>query len=438
MELLSVAQAVHPAKSPYLIDGIYMKCFRTFAMFIALSFSLPVFAETDNKMTFDFDAINTSAALQLIADFAGLNLVSADDITGTVTMRMKGVSWQDALEFVVKTKNLNYHIDSGVLYVSHDADYFQSAEEPVAPEYKNSIFKVRHILASEAIKGFPVLSESGKQETLTSNDASSIVVARMSPERLDELGLYLSAVDFPRAQVMIEARIVEVDRSFSQELGVNWSGTARAGNFTATGSTNFVDMGSQISNAGIGFVSSALILDLELAAMEKGGYGKVISRPRVFASDRQQARIVKGSEVPYQQAAGDGATSVSFKEAALSLDVTPSIDETGVLLDVKLAKDEPDFSNAINGVPPIKTASLTSRVRVRLGSTIALGGVYSNTEHVQEHRVPGLASIPYLGRIFRYSTKSSGTSELILFITPTLIPAIDVAQVQDLRSRQPQ
>lgn len=136
--------------------------------------------------------------------------MSADDITGTVTMRMKGVSWQDALEYVAKTKSLNYHIDSGVLYVSHGADYFQSAEEPVVPEYKNSILKVRHILASEAIKGFPVLSESGKQESLTSNDASSIVVARMSAERLEELGLYLSAVDFPRAQVMIEALLLRL------------------------------------------------------------------------------------------------------------------------------------------------------------------------------------------------------------------------------------
>lgn len=121
--------------------------------------------------------------------------------------------------------------------------------------------------------------------------------------------------------------------------------------------------------------------------------------------------------MPYQQSAGDGATSASFKEAALSLDVTPYIEEDGVVLDIKLAKDEPDFANAIAGVPPIKTVSLTSRVRAEIGSTVALGGVYSNSEFVQEHRVPGLASVPYLGRIFRYSSRSTSESELMLFIT---------------------
>lgn len=402
-----------------------MKILRTFFTVITLLVSLSVFAQTDDKMTFDFDEIDTSSALQVIADFAGLNLVSSDDITGSVVMRMKDVSWQDALEYVSKTKNLDYRIEAGVLYISHDPKYFVSTDELITPALKTSIFKVKHLLASEAIAGFPVLSETGEKESLTSNDTSSIVVARMSPERLDELGMYLRAVDFPRLQVMIEARIVEIDRSFSQELGVNWSGAAKVGNFNASGSTSFVDMGSQLATAGIGFVSSTLILDLELAAMEKGGYGKVISRPRVFASDRQKARIVKGSEVPYQQAAGEGATSVAFKEAALSLDVTPSIDEVGVMLDITLAKNEPDFSNVISGVPPIKTASLTSRVRVKLGSTIALGGVYSNNERVQEHRVPGLASVPYLGRMFRYNTKSSGTSELILFVTTTLVPTLD-------------
>ena len=228
---------------------------------------------------------------------------------------------------------------------------------------------------------------------------------------------------------MIEARIVEVDRSFSKQLGVNWSGTIKAGNFVGKTVGTFVDTGAVPVTAGIGFVSSSAILDLELAAMEKGGYGKVISRPNVFARDKQQARIVKGSEVPYQQATGEGNTATSFKEAALSLDVTPFIDDNGVRLDIKLAKDEPDFANALNGVPPIKTVSLASNVRVKLGATVALGGVYTTIEATQEHRVPGLASIPFLGRLFRYETQSTSTAELILFITPTLVPSIDIAQL---------
>lgn len=389
-----------------------------------------VFAD-DERMNGDFDAIPSKTALQLIADFAGLNLVGADDVDGTVTMHMKSVTWQEALKYVAKTKNLHYEIEGNVLYVSHDPKYFFPLDSPLPvsrDDNKNTIFHIKHMLASEAIAGFPLFSKEFNQESLAANDASGVVLARLSPSRLEELASYLKAVDFPRAQLMIEARIVEVDRSFSKQLGVDWSGTVKAGNFVAKTAGTFVDTGALPVTGGIGFVSSSAILDLELAAMEKGGYGKVISRPNVFARDKQQARIVKGSEVPYQQATGEGNTTTSFKEAALSLDVTPFIDDTGVRLDIKLAKDEPDFANALNGVPPIKTVSLASNIRVKLGTTIALGGVYTTIEASQEHRVPGLASIPYLGRIFRYETQSTSTAELILFITPTLAPAVDEVQ----------
>jgi len=407
-----------------------MKTLRSFLLAVLLAATFSIFAN-DQRMNFDFDAIPTKTALQLIADFSRLNLIGADDVDGTLTMRMKDVTWQDALEYVAKTKNLHHSIEGSVLYVSRDPKYFDLLDSPLPvsrDDNKNTIFNIKHMLASEAIEGFPLFSKEFNQESLAANDASGVVVARLSPPRIEELATYLRAVDFPRAQLMIESRIVEVDRSFSKQLGVNWSGTINAGNFVGKTAGTFVDTGSLPVSGGIGFVSSSAILDLELAAMEKGGYGKVISRPNVFARDKQQARIVKGTEVPYQQTAGQGATSTSFKEAALSLDVTPFVDDTGVRLDIKLAKDEPDFANALNGVPPIKTVSLASNVRVKLGATVALGGVYSTIETTQEHRVPGLASIPFLGRIFRYETQSTSTAELILFITPTLVPPADVAQ----------
>lgn len=406
-----------------------MNIFRLFLFVLLLSANYSAFASIE-RINFDFDDIPTKTALQLISESAQLNLVGADDVDGTITMRMKSVTWEDALKYIMETKNLHSRVEGNVLYVSKDKNYFVPLDSPL-PKFddnKNTIFHIKHMLASEAIAGFPVYSKEFNQESLTANDASGIVVARFSPSRLEELAAYLRAVDYPRAQLMIEARIVEVDRSFSKQLGVNWSGTIKAGNFVGKSAGTFVDAGSLPVSAGIGFVSSSAILDLELAAMEKGGYGKVISRPNVFARDKQQARIVKGSEVPYQQATGEGNTATSFKEAALSLDVTPFIDDNGVRLDIKLAKDEPDFANALNGVPPIKTVSLASNVRVKLGTTIALGGVYSTIEETQEHRVPGLASIPFLGRIFRYETQSSSTAELILFITPTLAPSIDDPQ----------
>ena len=398
---------------------------------VLLTVNFLVYAD-NQRMNFDFDAIPTKTALQLIADFSRLNLIGADDIDGTLTMRMKNVTWQNALEYVSKTKNLHHSIEGSVLYVSRDPKYFDPLDSPLPvsrDDNKNTIFNIKHMLASEAIAGFPLFPKEFNQESIFANDASGIVVARLSPSRLEELAAYLRAVDLARPQVMIEARIVEVDLSFSKQLGVNWAGTIKTGNFVGKTTGTFVDIGAFPVSGGIGFVSSSAILDLELAAMEKGGYGKVISRPNIFARDKQQARIVRGTEVPYQQTAGQGATSTSFKEAALSLDVIPFIDDTGVRLDIKLAKDEPDFANALNGVPPIKTVSLSSNVRVKLGTTIALGGVYTTVETTQEHRVPGLASIPFLGRIFRYETQSSSTAELILFITPTLVPDSDVAQV---------
>ncbi|MGO3029208.1 secretin and TonB N-terminal domain-containing protein [Pseudomonas helleri] len=405
-------------------------CSFLFAVFLSTSF----FAYADDeRMNFDFDAIPSKTALQLISDFARLNLIGADDVDGTLTMRMKSVTWQKALEYVAKTKNLHYEIEGNVLYVSRDPKYFDSLDSPLPvsrDDNKNTIFNIKHMLASEAIAGFPLFSKEFNQESVSANDAAGIVVARLSPSRLEELASYLRAVDFPRAQVMIEARIVEVERSFSKKLGVNWSGTIKAGNLVGKTAGTFVDVGSLPVSGGIGFVSSSAVLELELAAMEKGGYGKVIDRPNVFARDKQQARFVKGSEVPYQQTAGQGATSTSFKEAALSLDVTPFIDDTGVRLDIKLAKDEPDFANALNGVPPIKTVNVSSNVRVKLGDTVALGGVYSTIQTTQEHRVPGLASIPFLGSIFRYESQSTSDSELILFITPTLVPSVHVAQVR--------
>ncbi|WLH26795.1 hypothetical protein PSH76_13565 [Pseudomonas sp. FP215] len=406
------------------------------AVFFSFFIVFGCFADDLSKINFDFDDVSTKTAVQLIADSARLNLIGADDLQGSVTMRMKAVTWEDALKYVSRSKGLHYNVQGDVLYISHDAKYFEGLDSPLPlgrDDNKNSIFNVKHMLASEAIAGFPLFSRDLNQESLSANDASGVVLARLSPSRLEELAMYLHAVDFPRSQVMIEARIVEVDRSFSKQLGVNWAGTIKAGNFVGKTAGTFVDVGALPLTGGIGFVSSSAMLDMELAAMEKGGHGKVISRPNVFARDKQQARIVKGTEVPYQQTAGQGATSTSFKEAALSLDVTPFIDDTGVRLDIKLAKDEPDFSNALNGVPPIKTVSLSSNVRVKLGDTVALGGVYSTIETTQEHRVPGLASIPFLGRIFRYETQSMSTAELILFITPTLIPAEDVAEVMQTR-----
>lgn len=383
------------------------------------------FASNSQSMNLDVDSIPLPSVLRLIADFAELNLVVADDVTGLSTLHLSGVTWQEALNKISNQKRLSYHINDKTLYVSNDPKYFGGLnfdqgftnDQDMNEEYENTIIKLKHAVPSTTIKAFSLKSS----ESLTGDDDSGVVVGNMSPLRITQLRQFIKAVDFPRQQLMIEARIVEVDIVHSKELGVIWSGSVSSGGFK---SSTFVDLGAvaTTSGAAVGYVSSLVTLDLELNAMQKAGHAKIISKPRVFAADRQQASIVRGSEVPYQQSAGDGATSTAFKQAALSLTVTPIVDEEGANLTIDLRKDAPDYANAIGGVPPINTASLSSRVRVKLGQTVALGGVFTESENEVTYQVPGISKIPFLGALFRYTSTSSSTSELMLFVTPTLVP----------------
>lgn len=384
-------------------------------------------ADAPQSLTFDFQTIQVSTALQLLADYRGLNLVLGEGVSGLLSMKMKDVSWDEAMEFVTGPRGLLYAVEGKFLHVSGypRPDGQPEASGSAGPtgafsvassqSYKVSVLKVRNIPSIDAIKAFPL----NQGESLNAEEGSSVVVARMSDERLADLRTYLTAVDYSRKQVMIEARIVEVDRSYSKNLGVKWSGSVGSGAGTLIGS---VPLGlTPAAIAGFGITSRSFNLDAELNAMEQAGRGRVISSPRVFTTDRHQAKIIKGSQVPYQQSAGDGATSVSFKEAALSLDVTPLVNDTGVLLDVILSKDEPDYSKAMNGVPPINTTSLTSRVFSGFGKTVALGGVYSDTDSTVVRSVPFFGKIPGLKWLFNSTSTVKSETELVLFLTPRLV-----------------
>lgn len=401
--------------------------FLSLGLFLFVSVSQ---AETvTQSLNFDFQSIQVSSALQLLADYRGLNLVQDENIRGSLSMRMKDVTWDEAIEYVTSAKGLLYSVEGNFLRVSSlqpPSEYskqsygtFQQPQDSISsivnPSFKVTIFKVHNILSSDAIKAFPL----DQGESLNFEDGSSVIVARMADSRLSDFRTYLAAVDYSRKQVMIEARIVEVDRSYSKNLGVEWGGSVGSGAGTVIGS---VPLGlSAAAVAGFGIVSKSVNLDATLSAMEQRGKGHVISSPRVYTSDRHQAKIVKGSQVPYQQAAGEGSTSISFKEAALSLDVTPFVNEKGVLLDIILSKDEPDYSNAMNGVPPINTTSLTSRVFSGFGQTVALGGVYSDVDTTVIKSVPFLGKIPGFKWLFTSSSTVSNSTELVLFLTPVLV-----------------
>ncbi|RZA18080.1 MAG: type IV pilus secretin PilQ, partial [Proteobacteria bacterium] len=226
--------------------------------------------------------------------------------------------------------------------------------------------------------------------------------------------------------------------------GVRWGGSTNLrgkNNWTAYGldnngdeagntgadvgsNTPFIDLGAAdaTSGIGLGFVTNNVLLDLELSAMESTGNGEIVSQPKVVTSDKETAKILKGTEVPYQEASSSGATTVSFKEASLSLEVTPQITpDSRIIMEVKVTKDEPDYLNAVLGVPPISKNEVNAKVLVNDGETIVIGGVFSNTQSKTVDKVPFLGDVPYVGRLFRRDVVSEAKSELLVFLTPRIM-----------------
>ena len=192
----------------------------------------------------------------------------------------------------------------------------------------------------------------------------------------------------------------------------------------SNGNFPFVDMGAvkRTSGFGIGFITDNTILDLELSAMEKTGNGEVVSQPKVMTSDKETAKILKGQEVPYQEASSSGATTTSFKEAALALEVTPQITpDSRIIMEVKVTKDAPDFTKSVNGVPPIDKNEVNAKVLVSDGETIVIGGVFTNKQSKTVDKVPFLGDLPYLGRLFKRDVVEDSKTELLVFLTPRIM-----------------
>lgn len=421
------------------------------------------FAYTGEKLSLNFQDIDVRSVLQLIADFTDLNLVASDTVQGNITLRLQNVPWDQALDLVLKTKGLDKRKLGNVLLVA-PADEIAARERQeleaqkqiaeLAP-LRRELIQVNYAKAADIAKLFQSVTSSGEEKensrgSITVDDRTNSIIAYQPQERLDELRRIVSQLDIPVRQVMIEAANVGYDKS----LGVRWGGAYHNGNWNSYGKngnmgikdkegyncgpfqgqctfptrdnspTPFVDMGAKdaSSGIGIGFITDNIILDLQLSAMEKTGNGEVVSQPKVVTSDKETAKILKGSEIPYQEASSSGATSTSFKEAALSLEVTPQITpDNRIIVEVKVTKDAPDFQNALNGVPPINKNEVNAKILVNDGETIVIGGVFSNTQTKAVDKVPFLGDLPYLGRLFRRDTVSDTKNELLVFLTPRIM-----------------
>lgn len=419
------------------------------------------FAYSGEKLSLNFQDIDVRSVLQLIADFTDLNLVASDTVQGNITLRLQNVPWDQALDLVLKTKGLDKRKVGNVLLVA-PADEIAARERQelesqkqiaeLAP-LKRELIQVNYAKAADIAKLFQsVTSADGSSEpataergSVTVDDRTNSIIAYQTEEKLEELRRIVAQLDIPVRQVMIEARIVEANVGFDKEVGVRWGGTFNRngdqGNFVGYGNDDrgdengdegadsngnfpFVDMGSlkRTSGFGIGFITDNTILDLELSAMEKTGNGEVVSQPKVMTSDKETAKILKGQEVPYQEASSSGATTTAFKEAALALEVTPQITpDSRIIMEVKVTKDAPDFSRSVNGVPPIDKNEVNAKVLVSDGETIVIGGVFTNKQSKTVDKVPFLGDLPYLGRLFKRDVVEDSKTELLVFLTPRIM-----------------
>ena len=433
------------------------------------------FAYSGEKLSLNFQDIDVRSVLQLIADFTNLNLVASDSVQGSITLRLQNVPWDQALDLVLKTKGLDQRKIGNVLLIA-PADEIAARErqelesqqlmDELAP-LRRELIQVNYAKAADIAKLFESVTASSDDAqggsagrgSLTVDDRTNSIIAYQTQDRLDELRRVVAQLDIPVRQVLIEARIVEADVGYEKELGVKWRGLSKGdNNWVVGGNTDgrvnniggnqgglgeavssgdlatFVDLGanSPTSSLGTGFITDNTILDLELTAMESTGNGEVISQPKVVTSDKETAKILKGKEIPYQEASSSGATTTQFKDAVLSLEVTPQITpDDQVIMEVKVTKDDIDDSvPRINGVPALKTNEVNAKVLVRDGETIVIGGVFSTQQSKTVEKVPFLGDLPYLGQLFKSTRVFDNKSELLIFLTPRIMNGSSITPEQ--------
>ncbi|MDM1716458.1 type IV pilus secretin PilQ family protein [Thiopseudomonas alkaliphila] len=386
------------------------------------------------KISLNFQDVNLRAVLQVIADFTQLNLVVNDTVQGNITLQLQNVPWDQALDVILKTKGLAQRKEGNVLLIAPSEELaarerqeleIQRQAEELAP-LRRELIQINYAKATDIAALFRLASGEQTEERgiITVDERTNAIIAYQTQERLAELSKIVSQLDTPVRQVMIEARIVEASVDYEKELGVRWGGERRGSSTHYNINNAFVDLGANnaSSGVGIGFLSGKTRLDLELSAMEKTGNGEVVSQPKIITSDKETAKIMKGSEVPYQEASSSGATSTSFKQAALSLEVTPYITpDNRILMEVRVTKDAPDFQKAINGVPPIDKNELSAKVLVVDGETIVIGGVFQKVQKESLEKVPVLGDIPGLKGLFRRKMRRDDKTELLVFITPRIM-----------------
>lgn len=431
------------------------------------------------KLSLNFQNIEVRSLLQVIADFTNFNVVTSDSVTGNVTLRLKDVPWDQALDIILQAKGLGMKKNGNVLQIAPKDELAakekaeleaQAAIQDLEP-LRTQSFQLNYAKATDIAEQLTRSSgtQGGNTSRILSNRGSVIAEPRTNqifvsdiPSRLAQVQEMITKLDVAVRQVLIEARIVEASDSFGRSLGVKLGGSdlrgvrggdpgyrvrgsnrvALGGSYNAvsattgegessmlnTSTTQFLNLpasavdGSAPATFALSLFSAAAnrFLNLELSAMEADGQGKVVSSPRVVTANQVKAIIEQGTEFAYQESAQNGATSVQFKKAVLSLEVTPQITPEGsIILDLAVNKDSP--GTVVAGAMSIDTKRVKTQVLVENGGTVVIGGIFELTEKDSVAKVPLLGDIPVVGNLFKNRTRSSRKEEILVFITPKII-----------------
>jgi len=443
-----------------------------------------LFSETKEyegqRLTLNFQDIETRAVLQLLAETSGRNIVVSDTVQGNVTLRLRNVPWDQALDIVMTTKGLDMRQNGNVIIVAPaeeiaaretadlEARQAISELEPMYSEFLQVNYAKASDLASlisgESSGGNSLLSERG---SIAVDDRTNTLLVQDTAERLQDIRRMVTTLDIPIKQVLIESRIVVVNDDFSRDLGIRLGVTALNENsdgdggqfYSGTGSGTDTMVTSAINNlsdpangsifpvsvpqlgnrynvnvpiadaAGrfaLAVLESDFLVDLELTALEAEGRGEIVSTPRVITANQKEARIEQGVEIPYQQSASSGATTVQFKKAVLSLTVTPQITpDNNIIMDLTVHKDSVGDIISTGGlggtVPSIDTRAVETQVLVADGQTVVLGGIYETERRETISKVPFLGDIPVLGNLFKSKQRVDNKAELLIFVTPRIL-----------------
>ncbi len=426
------------------------------------------------RLTLNFQDIETRAVLQLLADVSGRNIIVSDTVQGNVTLRLQNVPWDQALDIVLATKGLDMRENGNVIIVAPAAEIASREKadlesrkeieqlEPLVSDYVQVNYAKASDLA-ELLRGSgsgALLSDRG---SVGIDDRTNTLLLQDTADRIRDIRRLVNTLDIPVRQVLIESRIVIVRDDFSRDLGIRWgvtgvrdvsddgliavtgnnSGTdtivgSAIDNLNTTGTPFPVDLPSlddrynvnlPIANAagqlGIAILGDDYLVDLELSALQAEGRGEVISSPRVITANQKEASIRQGVEIPYQESASSGATTTQFKEAVLSLTVTPQITpDDRIIMDLLVTKDSVgDVVTTERGgsVPSIDTRAVETQVLVDNGQTVVLGGIYETEQAETVTKVPYLGDLPGVGVLFRSKRVISQKSELLIFVTPKIL-----------------